>query len=105
MQDIRDRDGGSAARTPLRLGARLAVALGCGLAATIVSGLVAGGSCTGPDLPTFDSTCSELVASLSARLGVVVAVVVLLLGLVGRGILRAAEESEARRVRTDREDR
>jgi hypothetical protein len=92
-------------RAPLRLGMRLVVAAACGLTVAIVSGMVAGGSCTGPDLPTFDSTCSELVASLSVRLGVVVGVVVLIVGLVGTGVLRAAEEREARREHDDRGER
>jgi hypothetical protein len=105
MQDVRNDGDGSTHRAPLRFGTRVGIAVACGLTVAIVARAFAGASCTGPDSPAFASTCSGLVASLSTRLGVVVGVVVLLVGLVGTGILRAAEDLEARRAHDERGDR
>jgi hypothetical protein len=105
MRDVRNHGDGSTERAPLRLGARVGVAAVCGLAVAVAARAFAGASCTGPDSPAFASTCSGLVASLSTRLGVVVGVVVLLVGLVGTGILRAAEDLDARRADDERGDR
>jgi hypothetical protein len=73
------------------------IAACCGVAATAAARVFAGGSCPGYDPPSYASTCSGLVASLSTRLGVVVGCVTLFAGMLNAGLRRTAEEIEHRR--------
>jgi hypothetical protein len=84
-------------KRPLHLVTRVSVAAAFGVAATLATRAFAGSSCTQPEVPAFASTCSNLVASLSVRLGIVVGLVALLIELTRAGLLRTAEELDDRR--------
>jgi hypothetical protein len=68
-----------------------AIAAASGIAATMATRIVAGPSCSEHDPPGVVSSCAGLVASLSTRLGVMVAVVALLACALGSGLMRTAE--------------
>jgi hypothetical protein len=74
-----------------RIATWCAIAAASGIAATMATRIVAGPSCSGYEPAGVVSSCAGLVASLSTRLGVMVAVVVLLACALGSGLIRTAE--------------
>ena len=83
-------------RSPLRLRSWLVVATACGLVSAGAARVVAQSSCSGVE-PSFGSSCASLVETLSVRVGLVVGIVALLMGLIYVGLLRTAQELADRR--------
>jgi hypothetical protein len=81
----------------LHLGSLVLAAAVAGVFVGLGANRFAGGSCPGHDVVRYGSSCGELVSSLSWRVGILVGVATLVIGLVATGLLRTAEAMEDER--------